>query len=155
MIVCRVVDLIEQLFEGIELNVPSRVATHCSIAVSHTATLSHINPFLVHGVEGVYETKLVYDESVTRVYLRMDMPGLREKECSVGIMDCNSLYCGGDSRKEYHLDEGGRSYLSCFQFLCSCCKILAHTHELKHGVSRILIRQINIRGGRCSFSCSA
>ncbi|XP_074274668.1 uncharacterized protein LOC141598791 [Silene latifolia] len=113
-------------------------------SVSPTIAFSHINPFLIQGVEGVHENRLVQDITRTEwMYIRMDMPGVAENQYEVGVTTLenkiDALLYGGEGKKEHRLEQGGRVYWGSFTLFCGCCKILDVRRQLSHSVLRVLL----------------
>ncbi|XP_074278759.1 uncharacterized protein LOC141602361 [Silene latifolia] len=112
-------------------------------SVSPDIAYSHINPFLMQGVEGVYENRVLQGVTDELMYIRVDIPGIGEKQCKAGIITVkkkeDAVLYGGRGKKEHRLDQGGRSYLGTFTLHCGCCKISYMRSYLIHGVFRILI----------------
>ncbi|XP_074294224.1 uncharacterized protein LOC141622058 [Silene latifolia] len=118
-------------------------------SVSPTVEFSHINPFLIQGVEGVYETRLLKDEISDCMYIRMDMPGLAENHYFLKPdpeeAERTGVLYGGTGDKEHPLDQGGRGYYSGYTLHCGCCQMSRVQHEIKDGVLRILVRKRKIQ----------
>ncbi|XP_074278758.1 uncharacterized protein LOC141602360 isoform X2 [Silene latifolia] len=118
-------------------------------SVSPTIAFYHINPFLIKGVEGVYENRVIEPMTDDWMYLRMDMPGIAENKYKVEVRTRekkgDTLFYGGEGQKEHPLEQGRRAYFGTFNLYCGCCQIVDVRHQLSHGVFRVLIRKRKIQ----------
>ncbi|KMT03525.1 hypothetical protein BVRB_8g192020 [Beta vulgaris subsp. vulgaris] len=107
--------------------------------------MSYINPSILQGVRGVFETKIVKEKDGDEwgMYFRLDMPGFSTaRMCEVKVEKDHCIIFGPMGSKEYHLDEGGRSYFCKLTLGCNCCYFYSHSaiHELRDGVMRMWCR---------------
>ncbi|XP_074274663.1 uncharacterized protein LOC141598788 [Silene latifolia] len=120
-------------------------------SVSPDIAFPHINPFLMQGVEGVYENRVLQGLTDELMYIRVDMPGIGEYQYKVEGMISKkkneALFYGGQGKKEHPLDQGGRAYCGSVTFNCGYCQLIDVEHQLTHGVLRILIRKCKIQEG--------
>ncbi|XP_074274667.1 putative 57 kDa heat shock protein isoform X2 [Silene latifolia] len=140
-------------------------------SVSPTKAFSHINPFLIKGVEGVYENRVIKEMTGESLYIRVDMPGIGKNQCKVKVDNTETktdalfhggkgkkahgfctvenridvLFYGGEGKKEHPLDQGGRSYSGSFTLNCDCCQIVDVPHQMLDGVLRLLMRKQKIQ----------
>ncbi|KNA12100.1 hypothetical protein SOVF_128950 [Spinacia oleracea] len=117
-----------------------------------TKEMSFINPSILQGVRGVYETKFLQEKEGDGwgMYFRFDMPDFSTaRMCQVKVEKKRCIIFGPMGSKEYPLDQGGRSYFCKLTLCCDCCYFLSEkaVHELKDGVMRmwftILTKQNN------------
>ncbi|XP_021714066.1 uncharacterized protein LOC110682127 [Chenopodium quinoa] len=104
-----------------------------------------INPATLQGVRGVFETKFLQEKDGDGwgMYFRFDMPDFSAgRMCEVKVEKKRCIIFGPMGSKEYHLDEGGRSYYCKLSLSCDCCCFVSETvtHELRDGVMRMWFR---------------
>ncbi|KAK9676000.1 hypothetical protein RND81_11G047000 [Saponaria officinalis] len=127
----------------------SHASSSLESSVSPTIAFSHINPYLIQGVEGVHENRLLKGSTDEIMYVRTDMPGLADNLFSVGLHTVNNkddtVCYGGEGINEHPFDEDGRAYYTSITLYCGCCQIVGVHREIKHGVARVLIKSRKIK----------
>ncbi|XP_074274669.1 uncharacterized protein LOC141598792 [Silene latifolia] len=105
----------------------------------------HINPYLLSGVKGVYEHKIVtLDSGEQLIYVRLDVPDTCLKSTGVIENFSNAILLGALAfKKEYYsrFDEAPREYQGVLASTCQCCKYSVVKYENTNGVLRVLLRK--------------
>ncbi|KAK9676002.1 hypothetical protein RND81_11G047200 [Saponaria officinalis] len=108
-------------------------------------TSEHINPYLLSGVKGVYEHKIVtLDNGNQLIYLRLDVPDTCMK--SAGVMENyqkSIMFAAMAIKKEYYsrFDEAAREYYGLITPTCECCNYNVTKFEIASGVLRLLVHK--------------
>ncbi|KNA13517.1 hypothetical protein SOVF_116210 [Spinacia oleracea] len=115
----------------------------------------HINPYLLSGVRGVYEHKIVsIGHTQHLIYVRLDVPMTNYKLfCLTENADRRITFAVDAAEKDSTFDEGLRGYIGSLVTKCECCQYEIVKYDITDGVIRFLASKSSSVDLRSNIYC--